>query len=716
MVAHLLVTTSALALQIIAVNGLGVEGFGRYVVMLGVIALATTVSSAWVGDSLSDFDRLDPADRGALVVMQASIGAFAGGVGFVLSVALGLGGLGVSTLFAAVVIASVLHDLARRALMATRSGAALVVNDGWYGVLAVGFALWGWRLGAELSIEILLFAMLAAASTACVLAVVQIPVEERILARWEADGLADVVYLGALRAVRPGLGPAVVLAVRILVVVMASATALGRLEAARLLLSPLLAAGQVMASRVRSQRSPNLAVADAGALGRVTLALAAGATGYALVVLAFQDRLASTLLGVDLDRVSVGSWALLSVAYVAGLPAASVLVSHGRTLRLFLLRQAASIILIVLAVLFLIDEAAELVPLGGAVGVLVSTVLLLWAALVTLGTAGRPTSAVVDVRDRSRGLVANAVVGVGDRSRGLVANAVVDVRDPGPATAGGDLDDRLPSITSPMVHPSRSALAAVHRGLRVQLHRLAHAYLVVVASAVVLAAGWAVLDIAGLLGELGWPFDDPRVSGGYLVFAVVIGAAHLGRRPAVSWAWRPGGYVLSTAICSAALLATGADGSIVAALAGVSVVVFASARLRTRTDLLVVGVPLVGFVLAAFPAVSDSIADADWRLPLGSSSAAALVGTLVWVGVVAACAVALGRRLRRSRFDPDIPLLAGLLTAVVLGAVATDGPVDLSVVALAVVAVWTLVLVRGQPPERRSRLRAQPVVIATRNP
>lgn len=72
------------ALQVIAAHLLGAPGLALVSLCLGVIVLATAVSSGVVGDSLTVLDRRDPGIRGGLIawiLLLALVGATVGGRG-----------------------------------------------------------------------------------------------------------------------------------------------------------------------------------------------------------------------------------------------------------------------------------------------------------------------------------------------------------------------------------------------------------------------------------------------------------------------------------------------------------------------------------------------------------------------------------------------------------------------------------------------------------
>ncbi|MEM9611075.1 MAG: O-antigen ligase family protein [Actinomycetota bacterium] len=378
---------SSLILQVIAARGLDLATYGHYAIMLSLMIAATAVATGWVGDSLAVLDRFDGAIRRALLVSHLAISAAAGALGLALTLLLGLGDLRIALLFAAVVVAWLFEDLGRRILMVRNSFWALVVNDAWYATVALGTTVAGWAIVGELSLGLVLFAMLIGASSAFVLAMVQVPAEERTLGSWHRDGLSEVARFAAWRSLQSGLRPAVLLLVRILVTALASAAALGRLEAARLLVQPVLVLANGITSYLLPRFSgPDPALRGTKPLQRTVLALAVAAGAYGLLAVVFEPQLSALILGdeIDVDRVAVASWAVFAFFYVVGLPAAVAVIARRRSRYVFQVRLADSVLAVGVVAAILVVGSPDIVPLGIALGDLIGAAILMRRAMQLL--------------------------------------------------------------------------------------------------------------------------------------------------------------------------------------------------------------------------------------------------------------------------------------------------------------------------------------------
>jgi O-antigen/teichoic acid export membrane protein len=221
--------------------------------------------------------------------------------------------------------------------------------------------------------------MAIGAGAAVVAARLQLPREEWAGGPVTAAGLRQVAGFGAWRAAQSGTRPLATVVLRTLVRALVSATSLGRLEAARLAMAPML----IVTNGVGNFLLPHYARRHRSAVGHVqplvrpALALAAVALAYTAVATALAPLLSGLLTGDQerLDRVAVAGWGLFATAFAIGIPAGTLVLARGRSALVFRLRALDSGVGLLLAV-GLVLVSASLAPYGLAAGALLGAALL----------------------------------------------------------------------------------------------------------------------------------------------------------------------------------------------------------------------------------------------------------------------------------------------------------------------------------------------------
>ena len=236
-VAHVGRGATLLAVQIAAAHLLGARGLGLVALCLGVIVLSGVVTGGLVGASLAALDRHDSRVREALlwwavvlVGSSAAIGAVALRYGMGLSVT-------EAALFGAASVSFQTTEVMRQVFIAMRRFWQLAVVDTVALLSALGSVviLVGER---RVALATFLVAVAVGQAMACLTAHALLPLPERALVvpRGRARGL--VAAVGGWRAAQAAITPVVLTAARLLVVVAVGSAALGRLEAARILVVP----------------------------------------------------------------------------------------------------------------------------------------------------------------------------------------------------------------------------------------------------------------------------------------------------------------------------------------------------------------------------------------------------------------------------------------------------------------------------------------------
>jgi O-antigen/teichoic acid export membrane protein len=374
---------SSFALQLVAARTLGATGLGRFSLLTSILITVAAVQSGWIGDSLTVLDRFAPSTRAALVRSQQ--GAFVlalvlGGIG---AAVFRITGPGVALVFGVALALWLLEDTGRRLLMARKEFWKAVLNDGIYAAVALGALTVYLVTDHHVSLGTLVWSMAIGSGAACLAAAIQLPRQE--LARTPSGTSVDMAGLSAFavwRAAQIGLRPASQFLMRALVAGSLSSAALGRLEAGRLLLAPVLVvingAGLLLlptyTDRLR-RGTFSLASVRKAMLFLSGLALVAGAAA-----LLSADWVGPLVTGgsFEVSRLAIVSWTLLMAGFGAGIPAGLALVAAEQPRQTFLVRTADSALGLVLALAVVALGEPDLAPAGLAVGAGIGAVWMFW--------------------------------------------------------------------------------------------------------------------------------------------------------------------------------------------------------------------------------------------------------------------------------------------------------------------------------------------------
>ncbi|NND74105.1 MAG: O-antigen ligase family protein [Ilumatobacter sp.] len=376
-----IVAASSLALQLIALNQLGAPGLGAFSLLLGILITVNAVQSGWIGDSLTVLDRFEPGTRRALfqsqliVVVLVAVSTTA--------LALPVGGIDATAavLFGVASVMWVIEETMRRLLIARREFWKLVANDASFALGSLGMIGFTAARGHTFTLETLILALISGAVVAIGVAVVQLPSIELSPGLLAASRLREMSSFAFWRAAQVGLRPGSMAIVRAVVAGAVSLEALGRLEAARLLLAPVLTAvggaGVYLLPTYSAQAKRAERFRPAVPLA---MALVGGmAAAYGAVALLARDPL-MRLLDDGTTIVSAAaliSWSLYSIGFGAGVPAGNAVVSTGRSRVAFRLRCVDALVGVTAASLFALVGWIDIVPAGLAIGTFVGAFLLL---------------------------------------------------------------------------------------------------------------------------------------------------------------------------------------------------------------------------------------------------------------------------------------------------------------------------------------------------
>jgi O-antigen ligase len=279
------------------------------------------------------------------------------------------------------------------------------------------------------------------------------------------------------------------------------------------------------------------------------------------------------------------------------------------------------------------------------------------------------------------------------------------------------------------------------------LHRLAHAFIVIVLVSVGIGAAHPFPRTAHTEDRFNWLYVHPVIAGVYLAVAVLIVISYLVRRESPEHRlWHPVFYLGALAVLSAALVATGTRGAALGCAAGVVVLLATARGPHGRADVIVLGAAVAVVATLAFSntimafvargETADKLASLNsrtdlWKLAmeaysvepifgrgLGASRGLFLdsiglggghnafinalvdngtVGTAIFVVLLLTLGFVLLMLTRHRALRPDAGLLLGLLGFFLLDGMTTEGlatPANVSGIWLMIMVGWTETLRR----------------------
>lgn len=340
---------TSLLLQVLAARALGLGEYGTFAVYLAVLVSATALYTGYVGDSLAVLDRRDPRIRSALSASALLGLVLCFATGIVTSLVLRHGDYVAALLYAAMLVGWLVEETFRRVLVARQDFWKLVWNDTGY-LLGTAAALGAWfATGAPVTLPMLFAAMGVGTITAIVLGFAQVPPSERRGVRPKAvklTALAEVAAFAGWRSLHATLRPAAQLVARVLVANLVSFTAVGMLEAGRLLIAPLQvvvngAGGFLLAGFAAEERKGR---ADHGLARRAAILLTGATVLGGLVLTVFAHPLGTLLTGQPVDPVLLLGWVAYLAVWAAGLPYVTEVVARKLARTVFTVRLADSVV------------------------------------------------------------------------------------------------------------------------------------------------------------------------------------------------------------------------------------------------------------------------------------------------------------------------------------------------------------------------------------
>ncbi len=329
-------------LQILVLRVLGIDDYGRYAVLYGIVVLVMAVLSGLVGDSLVVLHREEPRIRAALegfaLILSLAAGVIAAGVAILLRFADPLEGLA----FGVGLISYSIMEIVRRLLIAHMMFIRAAVADAIGFACAVAVLLTGqWLSG--LSLWIVLSATAVGQAVGCLVGWRMLPPSERVLVPIRQPDFTAVWRYGSWRGLQQTLRPALFTVVRVLVISFVSLTAVGLLEAARTYVSPLMiVVGSLssllfvrFANLAKAGRAGSLREADRVVVALLLLSIALG--GIALLLAPWAGPF---IFKIELDQLSVIGWIAYGISVAMVTPYGALSAVTGRQTTVFFVRLA----------------------------------------------------------------------------------------------------------------------------------------------------------------------------------------------------------------------------------------------------------------------------------------------------------------------------------------------------------------------------------------
>lgn len=378
-VAQVWQAVGSFGLQIVAAWTLGAQGLGLVSLCLGVIVLATALSSGMVGDSLIILDRSRKEVRGALQAWALLLSVVSGTVAGVV-MGLTLLTLPQALLFVGALIAFQFEELVRRIFMGVMQFWRLVLVDTVAVVVALAIIA-SFAATDSITVEAFFGALLAGQAAGILTGLALLPAAERVWSPLRGSDLRSVGAFGAWRGAQVAVPQLMLTLSRVLVTMLAGGVALGLVEGARIFVAPVLLAIQGLGSYLLSSyvRDSSLSV---GALRRrawrASLMMMGGALALGAVIVLLVPYVGHFVSGpmFSIERLTVAGWVVYVVASASFQPFASLAAVKGRQRRVFTCRLMDAAFSVALLVALLSNGvSAAYTPFTLAAGLVLGGVL-----------------------------------------------------------------------------------------------------------------------------------------------------------------------------------------------------------------------------------------------------------------------------------------------------------------------------------------------------
>jgi len=381
-----------LLLQILVARLLGIEEYGRFAILYGVVIVATAVVTGLVGDSLVVLERSQRAIRAGLELMLLITSVLLAVGSFLIAWLTGFSDVLESALFALALAAFAVEEIVRRMLIAHLSFVRTALTDLAGFVVALAVILTVHATGT-LTLAAFLGGIAAGQVAAAFIGWRLMPRSERHLVGLRGADLATVWRYGMWRGLQQVLRPSLFTVLRLLVLAGAGLTAVGLLEAARTYTSPLILVISGLSSFLFVRFADQHKAGAGGSVreaDRVVLFLLLGTVLMSVVAVVLIPWVSPLLFDVQVDPLAVIAWLAYGMSVAIVTPYGALGAVGGRQIAVFVIRLSDTILAIAAAVVMIaLGAEASTLPFALAVASMLGG-LGLRALVVSRGRPERP--------------------------------------------------------------------------------------------------------------------------------------------------------------------------------------------------------------------------------------------------------------------------------------------------------------------------------------
>lgn len=382
-----------LLLQILVARLLGIDEYGRFAILYGVVIVATAVATGLIGDSLVVLDRSQRAIRAGLQAMLLVTSAVLAAGAFLIAWLTGFSDPLEAALFAIALAAFAVEEIVRRLLIAHMSFVRTAVTDlsGFVVALAIILAV---NATGTLSLGAFLAGIAAGQIVATLVGWVLVPRSDRHLVGLRGAAIAPVWRYGMWRGLQQVLRPSLFTVLRLLVLAGAGLTAVGLLEAARTYTSPLILVIGGLSSFLFVRFADQHRAGSGGSVreaDRVVGFLLIGTVLMSVVAVVLVPWVSPLLFDVEVDPLAVVAWLAYGMSVAIVTPYGALGAVGGKQVAVFLIRLSDTV-LAILAVIVMIAWGAEpsTLPFALAVASMLGGLGLRWLVVADGRAEGPP--------------------------------------------------------------------------------------------------------------------------------------------------------------------------------------------------------------------------------------------------------------------------------------------------------------------------------------
>lgn len=345
-----------LLLQILVARLLGIEEYGRFAILYGVVIVATAVVTGLVGDTLVVLDRSRRVIRAGLEAMLLMTSVVLAVGAFLIAWLTGFSDVLESALFAVALAAFAVEEIVRRLLIAHMSFVRTAMTDvsGFVVALAIILVV---HLTGTLSLAAFLGGIAAGQIVATFVGWMLVPKADRHLVGLGGADVAAVWRYGMWRGLQQVLRPSLFTVLRLLVLAGAGLAAVGLLEAARTYTSPLILVIGGLSSFLFVRFADQHKAGRAGSVreaDRVVVFLVIGTLLMSVIAVVLIPWVSPLLFDVQVDPLAVIAWLAYGMSVAIVTPYGALGAVGGRQVAVFVIRLSDTLLAILAAVVMLV--------------------------------------------------------------------------------------------------------------------------------------------------------------------------------------------------------------------------------------------------------------------------------------------------------------------------------------------------------------------------